>query len=473
MKGLDRKKKPRTRWVGNQVRLGARALNRSISFRAGAALAGVTAMLVAVAAEKIELAKPEQVDDAKAQVAATGVPCTVGKVRFVGNGSPLKDDKGKQIQTSTYEVTCGDNKIGYVVQGPKGGSPDHSSAYSCPGLKASTDPKKSGQASCQFPENQDLKGPVQALAQQAGVTCAVSNVKWRGIGKTGTEYYEMACGPGQIGYVVSVSKDGKSVVPQNCLTVQGTSCTLTTAEQQSAWVAALAVKTGKSCQVTKSRFVGVTKSDDLEVYEVGCATGPGFMFGVTHAGEFKRTIECAEAGGLSGGCQLTDKAVLQQATNAGYGGRLKAAGIACNVQQARLIGATRKKQDVVEFQCSDRPAGLVVALPTGAGDQADVVDCLDAHHFGTDCEYTPRDAQLALLTKVLTAGGKTCTVSDFKNLGSVDGKSYVFEVACGASPGWIVEIPLDYSSVKHADTCAEAAKTEKTTGLSCTIAGNH
>lgn len=441
--------------------------------RAGAALAAIAAMAmgggglltaVQAAAPAAKPATADQVADAKAQIAAAGVACDVGNVRFVGENT-VKGAKGN-VQAQTYEVTCA-NRYGYVVQGPKGGSAE-TTAYSCPGLKASSDPKKKS-VQCELPENLDLKPAAQLLGQKAGLQCTVQNAKWRGLAKSGAEFVELACAPGQPGYLLSVPKGPETPTAQNCMQLNGAKCELTTDAQSNAWLADLASKSGKSCQVTKSRFVGVSQSDNTEYYEVGCAQGAGFMLALDTKGALKRTVQCADASGIAGGCTLTDKSLVQASALQNYGERLKPLGIACNVQKARLVGTTRNKEDVVEYACSDRPAGLIVAFSP----KPDVVDCLNSRHFGIQCEFTPRPAQLDLLTKALATAGKSCTVSDFQNLGETEAKTIVFEVACGSAPGYIAEIHSDYSKVRKADTCAEAAKTANKTGLSCTIAGNH
>lgn len=446
--------------------------------RAGAALAAIAAMAmggggllsaVQAAAPAAKPATADQVTDAKAQVQAAGLACDVGNVRFIGENT-IKGAKGASIQAQTYEVTCA-NRYGYIVQGPKGGSAE-TLAYSCPGLKASTDPKKKSGIQCELPENQNLTPMAQVLAQKAGLACTVQNTKWRGLNKTGSEFIELACGAGQPGYLLTVPKGPDAPTAQNCLQLNGAQCELTTPAQSNAWLADLAAKSGKSCQITKTRFVGVSKNDNAEYYEIGCAKGAGFMLALDSHGAFKRTVECADATGLGGGCTLTDQATIQASALTTYGSKLQALGISCNVQKARLVGETRTHENVVEYACSDRPAGLIVAFPAPGG-HADVVDCLDARHFGVQCEFTSRQAQMELLSKALTASGKSCAVSDFQNLGTTDAKTIVFEVACGSAPGYIAEVQPDYSKARKTDTCVEAAKTANKTGLSCSIPGNH
>jgi hypothetical protein len=325
---------------------------------------------------------------------------------------------------------------------------------------------------CLLPENQDIKGQTQAMMSKAGVSCTVENVKWIGVNpKDRSEGLEVACAAPSPGYILFASQTGAEPHAVNCL-MQGYKCTLTTPEQQDAWIKSLAAKSGKSCDVTKSRYVGTDKKDNSSFFEVGCAKGAGFMVQVTANGAFQEAIDCADATNLAGGCTLTDKSLIQAEGAQTWGQKLKAAGVPCNVVQARLVGLTSGKRDVVEYQCSDRPAGLIVALPQ-AGQKADAVDCFDARHFGVKCQFTTQEALNQLLGKAFAASGKTCAVSAFQNLGGYDNGTTAFEVACGSEPGYIGVVPSDYSKAKEVQTCPEAAKTANKTGLSCSLPGNH
>jgi len=444
-------------------------LRRSFPARAGAALIALTAMAVAVAAAKVELAKPDQVADAQAQIKASGLSCEVGKVRFGGEGDMKNKDK-KTVHVQVYEVTCG-NGFGYMVEGPKGGSAD-TVVSSCAAMMSTG--KKGDSNACQLPENLDVKASVQAQMTKAGISCTVQDAKWIGLNqKTRADGFEVACAAPSPGYVLFVSQTA-DVAPHatNCL-MGGYKCTLTTPDQQTAWVKSVAAQSGMTCDIGKSRYVGSDSKDNTSFFEVGCAKGPGFMFAVNAAGAFDHAIGCADAANLAGGCTLTDKALIQASGAASWGAKLKTAGLACNVTQARLIGQMSGKRDVVEYQCSDRPAGLIVGLPNQAGQKADVVDCFNARHFGTQCQYTSADALNQILSKALSVSGKSCAVSAYKNLGGYENGSNAFEVACGSAPGYIAVIPADYSKAGEVQTCAEAAKTANRTGLSCELPGNH
>lgn len=457
--------------------MGGHALKRSFPFRAGAAVLAIAAMVGALAAAKLEMAKPEQIADAQAQIKINGLACDAGKVRFGGEGDMKSKDGKSVVHVLIYEATCS-GTYGYIIEGPKGGSPTVTVVSSCPALaKTAAAAKKEDAAKmivCQLPENLDLKAQTQALMDKTNAKCAVQGVRWIGMNnKTAEEGLEVSCAAPSPGYILFIAQKGGSAPRAiNCL-VQGVKCELTPEAQQTAWVAGLAAQSGKACDVTGKRYVGTDSKDMSSFFEVSCAKGIGFMIQMNANNQFERVIECADATNLGGGCKLTDPKLIQASSNSTYGDRLKGIGVACNVVNARLIGQTTGKRDVVEYQCTDRPGGLIVAFPNGAGQKPDVVDCFDSHHFSTNCQFTSHDDQINILNKAMAAGGKTCKVSDFLNLGGYDDGTTAFEIACGADPGYIVMMPADYSAPKKTETCPEAAKTASRTGLSCTLPGNH
>jgi hypothetical protein len=432
------------------------------------AVVGGFAGAQAAPAPKFDPPTPAQVTDAKAQIAATGAACEVGRVRFLGTGTVTKNKKETEIQA--YEVTC-TGGFGYMVQGPKGGSPD-SLAQSCPGLKASreTAAKKEQFQVCQFPENQNVVPVLQALVTKQGLACTVAKYRWEGVTTDHHEVYEVSCAEPSPGYVLTVSHGADPAVTRSCLRDGGAHCTLTTPEQQTAWIAGIAAKSGLPCQVTKARWVGSSKSEPIDYYEVGCAAGVGFLIATDPAANFKRAIPCAEAGLIGDGCALSDKAAIKATAIDSFSARLKALGIPCAMTNARVIGKeTRYQREVVEYGCSDRPVGLIVVLPNSERPKSEQNDCISApSRFETECQFTPREKLNAVLTAAMTAGGQACAVNGFKWHGSYSDDTTSVEVSCSGAPGYLTEMALDYAKARKIETCAAAAKE----GDPCVLPGN-
>jgi hypothetical protein len=215
-------------------------------------------------------------------------------------------------------------------------------------------------------------------------------------------------------------------------------------------------------------YLGRSLQDGSDYYEVVCKGGDGFVLSVTQDGEFKSWMSCEAVAGLASGCTRSDPEIVFP----GLIAKLRATGLACGVVHARLVGLTGDGRKVAEFECTGRPQGLIVAFPEAPGGPVDSVDCLDARHFATTCRFVSLEAQRALLTRALAAGGVGCAVFDFRKLGDVPGRAQVFEVACGGAPGMIVELPADYSRAIRHRTCAEAARDWAATGMACTLPAN-
>ena len=131
-------------------------------------------------------------------------------------------------------------------------------------------------------------------------------------------------------------------------------------------MASLAAASGRSCEATQARFVG--QGDNRRYYEVACAGAPGFMVRTNNDNGFEAVVECADAMGIAGGCTLTDAATVAETANQRFQTMLADAGVTCQYQahgtpQQEAEGARRL---VVEYQCSDRPWGLVAFLPRAA-----------------------------------------------------------------------------------------------------------
>jgi hypothetical protein len=412
-----------------------------------------------------QLAQPSPVDP-RTLVAATGVVCDIGAVRAVD----VSAVKGAQAgQLAAWEVAC-TKRFGFILAGSANGRLSAPLAYSCPGLVASEATARKLGFNCELKENLDLLPVAQGLADAAGARCTVSAVKWRGWSpRQMMDAYELACAPGQQGWMLVVPRGPAPLSAQTCLQLTNTACQLTTREQTLAWVAQRAAKAGKPCEVFDAGYVGKGRTDGVDYYEVVCQGGDGFVMAVTPDGEFKRMITCEEAAGLGAGCTRSDPQIVF----AGLIGKLRATGLDCVVAHARLVGHARDGREVAEFECLDRPQGLMVALPGASGAPVDAVDCLAASHFQSTCQFTSLEAQKALLTRTLRAAGVSCNVSAFAFIGTSGDPppAQMFEVACSGAPGYIVAISYDYSRVSSRSTCAQVARSRRT-DLSCTLPGN-
>src|SRR5690606_1312531 len=124
-----------------------------------------------------------------------------------------------------------------------------------------------------------------------------------------------------------------------CLEVvqAGATCRMTTEAEQTETVARLASPANRPCEATAARFAGL--NDSGRFYELACAQGSGFMFRTDAEGAFQEAYDCAAAQGIGGGCSLTDAAVISASVQSAEQARLAQAGLTCDYQAHRTIGA--------------------------------------------------------------------------------------------------------------------------------------
>jgi hypothetical protein len=148
------------------------------------------------------------------------------------------------------------------------------------------------------------------LAKDIGYPCTVS--QYRSLGtesKTGREVVEYACSDHPDGAIALVPTDkGQSGAYVNCaraeLVGQGQKCVLSTEAATNAKLGSEITAKGHSCNVTKSRWVGVTP-DGSDYVEVACSGQPGMMLQYSaQAEQLKGITSCLQAKGIGDGCIL-------------------------------------------------------------------------------------------------------------------------------------------------------------------------
>src|SRR5690606_34624735 len=123
----------------------------------------------------------------------------------------------------------------------------------------------------------------------------------------------------------------------------------------------------------------------------GCADGVGFMVRTTSGNAFESVIECSAAGGIAGGCTLSEGAAIAAVSAEELQARLASAGISCDYVDNRSPRQELEgdRRTVIEFSCSDRPWGLVAFLPNASGSPEDI-DCLTAQARIGGCSLTTK-----------------------------------------------------------------------------------
>ncbi|MFI4973810.1 MAG: hypothetical protein ACHP84_04635 [Caulobacterales bacterium] len=396
--------------------------------------------------------------EAPAVAQSAGLPCTVTDARFIGEA---KDDKAK-TDSKYYEVACKEG-LGFDVVGHAPGvAPDWTDCVSETPTQADGKPNA---LFCELPANLDLKGMLAPFVAKAGTPCAILNQ--RGIGHNSTtSVYEVACSGGS-GYILKTSSPPNLSSPASmitCLAFDPTntvSCKLTTTAVALAAVDTLAGQSGKDCQVKDRRYI-LTTNDGSNYYEVACQNGKGYVLVQAAAGALTRTIDCADADFVAGGCTLTNARQAQVEEAKLYSRLARNAGFQCDVSKYAVFPTNTPGKETVELTCSNRSDGAIAIFPAVETSPAEIYDCAHSELVGYRCAFSPASAAYPKLTDDLKSLGKTsCTVTNARVVNvRVDGKGLI-EVGCAdGNPGFVIEYslaPLKPASVLN---CSEAKEIE-------------
>ena len=415
---------------------------------------GVSAALVfagLIAATATFAAKDAATDAVTPLIAAAGVRCTPTAARV--GASVMTADKAP---AKIYEVACSEG-MGYVFIAKTKGD-EAPTAYNCMMAAQPGPDGKLTALACKLPENAHPELGLQGLVTQTGRACQVATARLIGVGATQT-YYEVACKDGA-GFILQapLKPGGPPLSATSCLAFGPESkvkCTLSTPAAQLAAVDALAAATGK-CTPKDKRYVA-TDSAGTDYFEVACTDGKGYVLHTDVSGHLKETIDCAVAGGIAGGCTLTDSRAALTQQNALYTDIAKKAGFSCDVSKYAPFPASDNNNEVVELQCSNRPDGGVGIFPLRGG-KGRVYDCIRSVTAGYRCSFTKDEAVLPKLNAQLRGLNKgSCVVNGARPFGSSDTADFI-EVSCAdGGPGWVIEYPKASESPSSVLNCAQAA----------------
>lgn len=362
--------------------------------------------------------------DAPALLTRAGVTCQLADARWIG-----EDKKAGQ---NVYEVACTDG-VGGVLNDIK--DQPVPSFYPC--IEANGTPEAPSSLACKLPANLDALAPLTVMISKTVPTCQVT--KARSIGRnTTTAFYEVQCSSGD-GYVMQVALpatlrgDNKSTT---CLAFDGSgniNCKLSDAASQLAVVDRLAADSGKACTVSNKRYILSTK-DGVRYFEAACTDGKGYVFEQGANGSLTRTIDCAAAAFVGGGCTLTD-AVAAQSEQAGlYTSLVRKAGFDCDVALYAplplLADFKGTIDEAVELKCKNRPDGAIALFPRAGG--AAIFNCAAAPAIGYRCTKTdPAQALVPINRDIAAAADKPFACKAYATGGlAMTADDILVEVGC-------------------------------------------
>ncbi len=208
-------------------------------------------------------------------------------------------------------------------------------------------------------------------------------------------------------------------------------------------------RAGLDCRVTNGVVLG-RDSNGATHYEVACASDdPGLIV----IGPPYRSISCLalEANARTRGsttCQLP----ANRNTRRHYVRMASSAGIACEVQEGRLVGQGTSGAFIYEINCTGPEGYWIEPLAT----EWLVTDCLTVRASGGECSLTSRgDDQTAFASRLQRTELATCDVSDVRAMGRGE-RGLFFEVRCRPSEGIVARFD-DAGTLLEVIPCANAS----------------
>lgn len=388
--------------------------------------------------------------EAPALAKAAGLACNVTEARFM-----LTDNKTK---TNYFEVAC-DQGFGYLVaQDP---AKPTATLYPCFDAEKPTDvggKKVDSPLKCRLAGNSNLQAQLVPYLTKAGKSCTPTGYRYIGASPTKT-YIEVACGPG-VGYVVETASPANlssDVKVNSCIGFDAAdtrACQLTDRASMLAVVDTMVAASGKTCAVKDKRYVLSTTSG-ANWYEVSCQAGDGYMLEQLADGKNGKTVACADADFVGGGCTMTDARAAKTEQNGLYTRLAGKVGFTCDVAQYGIFNVPNK--EIVELKCNDRPDGAVVEFKGAASGV--VYPCAISEAQGYRCSFTKKDPGYAQITKDIKSlrDTSTCQVRETRPMDKASDTAVYLEANCADGNGSYV---LGYArgSTKAVEvlSCAQA-----------------
>ena len=293
-----------------------------------------------------------------------------------------------------------------------------------------------------------------ALVQAAGVNCQVSDARLAGqapadkkTGTPGASVYEVACGPGQMGFLLQTAGTNAPTV-FSCVMAnypadqkpQTSPCILPANQDLKPAIAALAQKAKLPCVPEKVRGIGQTATQT--VIEAQCPAGGADYIIMASApldvGKDATALNCLayDAAATNIKCEMGTAAERMAAAD-----KFAAqANVGCTVKDRRFIGLLTDGTEGYEFACQDGK-GYVVKVNT-QGQIASTIDC--SKLAGGGCTLTDTRAaqaeQAGLYTRLAKNAGSNCAVERYAVF-PTKGNEEVVELVCSGGSGAIGMFP--------------------------------
>lgn len=212
-----------------------------------------------------------------------------------------------------------------------------------------------------------------------------------------------------------------------------------------------------SCQVTESSLLGQTAEND-DLFEVACSSGAGYILtSATPPLTFDCLVLAAQADRVRAeGGEIAPNSVCalpgnQNAASA-IAGFAREAGVACEVDAGKALGATPEGNLVYEVGCSGADGYHIEKTSQGWNK----TDCLQIMGTSLTCEFTTVEEQVAGFQPLLTDTAiDDCQTQQIGLLAQNDTGRFI-EVKCASGEGYVAQVKDD--AVNQVYPCALAVR---------------
>jgi hypothetical protein len=239
-----------------------------------------------------------------------------------------------------------------------------------------------------------------AMMEVLEVSCVLSDAAYRGTtpGIATQHLYEAACEEGT-GFLLALQ--GTSLTGVSCLAPgpddTAPKCALPANADPKQMATTILGRHRIACQARDLRWLGASAAH-IDHFEVACEQGGGHVIRAPVPGTVGTlaVISCQDASQQGIACALSSPTASPPAapdarpTLSWFQEALVRNGVTCQTKRARIVGRESvKRRYVVEFECADRPEGLVAFVPA-SGDTVNAFEsasCQEAAARGVTCAW--------------------------------------------------------------------------------------
>jgi len=235
-------------------------------------------------------------------------------------------------------------------------------------------------------------------------------------------------------------------------------------EQVAESAQAAAVAAGLSCQVSESALLGTT-NDNNELYEVACAGGAGYILTTATP---PQTFDClmlaaqAEQMRVQGGEVAANSVCALPVNQNGatvIASFAREAGVPCQVDAGKALGATPEGNPVYEVGCAGADGYHIEKTTQGWSK----TDCLQIMGMNMACQFTTPEEQVAGFNPLLVGTAiDDCVAQQIQLLAQNDTGRFI-EVKCTSGLGYVARVKDD--AVNQVYPCSLAQRI----GSGCTL----